>query len=176
MYCPKSCQLVLSYYLRSLYSKYVFIDSGSCNCCILLSNRWRPIFCRMTRLHRSISGNGSARMMRREKEKKKKKNGKLKLNMILFICSKLLWIYVSRESDMDDIANRIQSTGFHVLIWGIEVRYRMSCKCYFYRHGFFVSFLFEGKTKTHTCISFRFHHPNRGWLCVCVLVCSNAVM
>lgn len=48
------------YYLRSLYNKYVFIDSGNWSCCMLSSNRCRPIFWRMTRLQRSINGRGSA--------------------------------------------------------------------------------------------------------------------
>lgn len=48
------------HYLRSLYIKYVFIDSGNCNWCTQFVKRFRPIFCRMTRLQRSISGSGSA--------------------------------------------------------------------------------------------------------------------
>lgn len=52
--------LILLHYLRSLYNKYVFIDSGSWSCCILVSNRWRPIFWRITLRQRSINGSGSA--------------------------------------------------------------------------------------------------------------------
>lgn len=61
-----------AYYLRSQYSKYVFIDSGSCNWCTQLSNRSRPIFCRITRLQRSISGNGSANIRNWGGKKEKK--------------------------------------------------------------------------------------------------------